>query len=347
MSVPDPTPSRKPRRLFLYLPFVLLLVAAAAWTGFWVYARSAAQARMDAAVAELGRAGYRIAWGKRSIGGYPFRLDVTLTDAVVREPSGWALETPRLEGEAYLYAPTRWVLAAPQGLTFVRPESGPVSVRAMNIRASLGALEARPPSVSLQLVEATFQPPAGGQSFALQSAGKVELHLRAGPNDEGGVFVSVENGRAQPGGLLGRIAGDKPVSLAWNSTLSKISAFQGGDWGAAVRSWADAGGVMTVRPGTQLAAGDALAAVRAGTLRAGGDGRLRGELDVTLRQAPQALAAMAAIGAAPQGAAQMAGVVAAARQEGDSARAAIRFEAGRTTLGPVALWPAPKVYTPR
>ena len=41
--------------------------------------------------------------------------------------------------------------------------------------------------------------------------------------------------------------------------------------------------------------------------------------------------------------------VAEARQEagGDLATATLNFEAGQTTLGPVALAPAPKVYEPR
>ena len=347
MSVPDPTPARKPRRLWLFLPFILLLAAAAAWSGFWVYARNQAQSRMDAAVADLARAGYQVAWTSRSLGGYPFRLDVSLEGAVAREPSGWSLTAPRLEAEAYLYAPTHWMIAAPQGLTFVRPVAGAVAVSATNIRASLSALDARPPSLSMQMIDPTFTPAAGAQPFALTSAGRVELHLRAGPDDQGGVFASVENGRARPGGLLGQIAGDKPVSLAWNSTLSKMSAFQGEDWAQAVRNWSDAGGVMTVRPDSQLVAGEAFAGARGGTLSAGADGRLRGGLDLTLRQAPRVLAALAATGAAPTEAVAAAQAVAAARRQGDSTRADLRFEAGRTTLGPVALGAAPKVYTPR
>ena len=45
------------------------------------------------------------------------------------------------------------------------------------------------------------------------------------------------------------------------------------------------------------------------------------------------------------GAAQSATIVARARQgTGDAMQATISFQAGRTTLGPVALGPAPKVY---
>jgi len=347
MSLHDPSAPRKPSRLWLYLPFALLLVATAIWSAFWVWARTEAQGRMDAAAADLAKAGYQISWGRRSLGGYPFRLDVTLADAVVRDPSGWALQAPLLEGEAYLYAPTSWILAAPQGLTFVRPLGGPVTVRAKNLRASLRQLDAKPPSFSFEAVEPSFAPSAGAQPFALQSAARVEFHLRSGPDDEGGVFLRVDNGRARPGALLGRIAGDKAVQLAWNSVLSKMSAFSGRDWPDAVARWTDAGGAVIVRPGSQLVAGDAQAVVRTGRLGVGRDGRLRGVLETDLRQAPMALEALAAAGAVPKEAAEAAGAVAAARQSGEAARAAVSFEAGRTTLGPVSLGPAPRVYAPR
>jgi hypothetical protein len=70
-------------------------------------------------------------------------------------------------------------------------------------------------------------------------------------------------------------------------------------------------------------------------------------LDVALRQAPRALGAMAAAGALPYATADAASAVTASHQDGDSAQATINFQAGQTTLGPVALGAAPKVYTPR
>jgi hypothetical protein len=101
-----------------------------------------------------------------------------------------------------------------------------------------------------------------------------------------------------------------------------------------------------VRDG-KLTAGDALIETHASTLGVGRDGRLRGVLAVNLRQAPRTLAAMTDMGLIPASAADSAGAVARARQEGDTARATLNFEAGQTTLGPVALGPAPKIYTPR
>jgi len=347
MSVHDPSAPRKPRRWGLYLPFVALALAVAAWSGVWVWAKGQAQARMDLAVQELNQAGWQLTWKDRQVGGYPFRMDVTLTDVRVREPSGWALEAPRLEGEAFMHAITHWLIAAPQGLTFIRPQGGPVAVKGELIRASLTHLDAHPPSISFEGVKLSFAPAPGAQPFALSSADRVEFHLRAGPDNQGGVFARLDNGKAQLSGLFARVAGDKPISIVWNSTLSNMTSFAGPDWPQAVRHWADAGGSLTVRDAS-VTAGDALLASKSGSLAVDRNGRLLGVLDVTLRQAPRALGAMGAEGVIAPEAAQAATAVAQARQgAGDVAQATLNFQAGRTTLGPVALGAAPKIYDPR
>ncbi|HEY3696611.1 DUF2125 domain-containing protein [Phenylobacterium sp.] len=343
MSVPDPLPPRKPRRLGLYLPFVLLLAAAAVWSGVWFKARMELGRRLDAGAEALRKTGYDVAWGSRSIGGYPFRMDVTLTDARVRDPSGWALAAPRLEAEANMLSPGRWIMAAPQGVVFTRPVGGPVSVKGEIIRASLSGLEKTPPAFSFEGVKLAFQPAPGAQPFALTAADRVEFHLRPGPDDQGGVFLRVDGGKARLAGLFARVAGDRPVSLSWNSTLSKMGRFAGATWPEAVRAWSDAGGQISVRD-AGLTAGDAVLGVQPGTLSVGPDGRIRGSLDLTLRQAPKAITALADTGAISPEAAQAAAVVAAARRDGETARATLTFQAGQTTFGPVAVAPAPRVY---
>lgn len=348
MSVPDTPPTRKLRRLGLYIPFALLGLFIVVWSAAWIWARGEALARMDAGVAALKAAGYDLAWKDRKIGGYPFRLNITLTEPRARDRSGWALEAPRLEGQAFMHAPTTWMIAAPDGLTFVRPLGGPVKVGGELIRASLSHLTTTPPNISFEGVDLTFQPAAGAQPFGLSAADRVEIHLRRAPEelgDEAGAWLSVERGKAQLTGLLGRIADGKPISIAWDGRLSKIDDFRGRDWADAVRNWQAAGGRMTVKR-AGLTAGDAVIGVSSGTLRTDTDGRLAGVLEVTLRQAPRALGVMGAAGTVPRDRAEAAAAVAAARETGDLARATLNFEAGQTTLGPVALAPAPKVYEP-
>jgi hypothetical protein len=343
MSVPDPLPPRKPRRLALYLPFAIALIAAVAWSGVWFWARIQLKDGLAAEATRLRAAGYDVAWGEQAVGGYPFRLDVTLTDARIRDVSGWALATPRLEAETNMLSPGHWMIATPQGLTFTRPRGGPVKVEGEMIRASLRQLDKTPPSFSFEGVKLAFTPEPGAQPFALSTAERAEFHLRPGPDDEGGIFLRVDKAAASPASLIGRIAGGKPVALSWNSTLSHMSAAKGATWPEAVRAWSDGGGEVSVRD-AGVTAGDALLNIEPGKLAVGSDGRLRGALQLSLRQAPRAIAALGDSGAVSPEAAAAAEAVAAARQEGDAVRARVVFEAGRTTFGPVALGAAPRVY---
>lgn len=348
MSLPDPPPPGKPvSRLGLYIPFSLLTLLALAWSGAWIWARGETGARMDRGAAALKTAGYEIDWSERKIGGYPFRLNVTLKDVEARDASGWRLEAAKVEGQAYLHAPTRWILAAPEGLTFARPVGGPVRVTGKLLRASLSGLGKRPPNASFEGADLTFAPAAGALPFSLSTAERVEMHLRKGPDDEGGIWITVKDGRARLPGLMGRIAGNQPVSMTWDSRLTRMSAFAGADWAEAIRNWTRGGGRMTVKT-AGLTAGPAVISVTSGNLGVGADGRATGTLDLTLRQAPNALATLGASGTLPEDRAAAAAAVISARQgTGDIARATLTFEAGETTLGPIAIAPAPHVFTPR
>jgi hypothetical protein len=347
MSVPDPTPPRKLSRWPLYGVVAALLVIVAAWSAVWVWARGEAVKRIDAGAVSLRHAGYDLAWRDRRLGGYPFRLNVSLTEPRIRDRSGWALEAPRLEAQAFVFAPTTWILAAPDGLTFTRPVGGPVVVKGRLIRMSLSHPRDTPPNLSFEGTGLTFQPAAGATPFGLSAAERVEIHVRRAPKevgDEAGLWVSVKDGKARLSGLLERIAGGKPISIEWDSRLSKAGALRGATWAEAVRNWTNAGGRLSIKR-AGLTAGDALVGVNSGDLTTGTDGRLRGVLDLSLRQAPRAFSAMQATGAAPEAAAEAAAAIVAARQgNNDIARASLNFEAGQTTLGPIALWPAPKVY---
>ena len=127
--MPEAAVPIKPRRWGLYAPFVVLAIAAVVWSLFWVQMRSQVLSAMDMRVQALRQAGYQLDWKSRKLDGYPFRLDITLTEVQVRDPSGWGLDMPRLEAEAYLHSAGHWVMAAPDGLTLARPLAGRLTVR--------------------------------------------------------------------------------------------------------------------------------------------------------------------------------------------------------------------------
>jgi hypothetical protein len=343
MTLPDRSRPRKPRRLWLWLPYGLAATLAAIWCGAWFVLKDQAEQRMDAERDRLNAAGYHIAWASRSIDGFPFRFDLHLSDLTLGEPSGWAIRAPRIEAEAYAYAPGHWIILAPQGLTFVRPRGGPVAMSARVMRASLSEFTAHPPRLSIEAMDLTFAPAQGAAPYWVTAAKELHIHLKAGPDDQGAAYFELDRATARLSGLMGRIAQDKPVDLAADLIYSHASAFEGADWPSAGQNWRQAGGQFQVRQ-IKIAAGESILEARSGVLSVDRDGRLSGSLHTALRRAPQALAVMGREGAVPPAAAQNAADVARASQDGDVANVTVDFIAGQTTLGSVNIGPSPKVW---
>jgi hypothetical protein len=316
MTLPEPERPRKPRRRGLFLPWLLALLLVVGLSGGWFWLRGEAVRRMDASVAQLREQGYDVAWRKRTITGFPFRLNVTLEGARIAEPSGWAIATPLLKSEAYVYRLDHWVMVAPDGVTLTRPDGGPVTVRARALRASLSRFDEHPPRLSVEGVDLAFETAPGGKPYPVESAARLQLHLRAGPQDQGGVLFKVDGARLRLEGLPARIVQGKPASMMWDLTLSKMSTFRGRDWPGAVRNWRDAVGFITVRA-AEVRGGDAVLSGKGGPLTVGPGGRLQGGLEATLSGADDGTPAFSG--------------------EVDLAN-------GEARIGPLPLGPSPRLY---
>lgn len=345
--MPEPGPERKPpSRLWLYGPYVLVAALALVWSLVWWGLTGQVKTRMDQQAETLRKAGYQVSWAERKIGGYPFRVDVTLTEARLSEPSGWGLSFPVLKTEAYAYNLKHLVLVAPDGVTVMRPVAGALKVTAKGLRASLVQTGLALPRIAIEGAGLGFSPEPGAGRFGLASADKLEFHLIPGGDNEMAMLVRIDGGKAASGGLTGQLAGDKPVSWIWDATLSERKAFKGRDWPDAVRNWTAAGGALSLKQ-AGLNLGDTQVNFGAGRLTVGPDGRLRGGLEANLKLGAQALLAMGQSGLIDPSAAEIAAAVIQAREGGSApkgARVNLSFEAGRTTIGPVALGAAPKVY---
>src|ERR1700732_4584056 len=105
------TPRRRPLwRLFL--PPILLLIAAAAWSAFWFYAASEAEVKADAWRAQEAKSGRVYDCAKRTVAGFPFRLEVRCDGASVSLISQTAGQAA---GERPLTASLGEILVVAQG----------------------------------------------------------------------------------------------------------------------------------------------------------------------------------------------------------------------------------------
>lgn len=335
---PAPT---KPRRFWLFAPFALAAAAAMAWSGLWVWERGEVLAGMDAAKARS--VGYQVGWSRRAVSGFPFRLDVDMTDARLSEETGWAVRAPVLKAEAFVFAPTHWVAFAPSGVVLSRPRGGPVTVRASALRASLSDASGHPPRLSVEGLDLKFETHAGAGPFLLSDAKAFHFHAKSGPSDQGGAYIEFDRALARGTGGLAALADGRPFTLIADLIYSHAAAVGGRNAGAALRAWSATGGGVTVRR-LYLQAGHLVLEARAGALAAGPDGRLRGSLMLSVRDAPRVLAVLGATGVVPSDAVRAAAMVLGANQADGAARIALDFQAGRTTLGPVALGPAPRAF---
>jgi hypothetical protein len=210
------------------------------------------------------------------------------------------------------------------------------------LRASLSDIGARPPRLSVEGLDLTFSTPRGAEPFLLTHVHEFHLHAKAGPNDQGAAYLEVDGADARLSGLLARIAGGKPLTFVADLIYSHASALAGDSWPHALRDWSEADGSADIRH-LRLLAGEALIDARPGTLAIGPDGRLQGALTLTLRQAEKVIGAMGAQGTLSPDTTRSALAVSGVRG-GPKATLVLHFEAGRTTLGPVALGPSPRLF---
>ena len=75
-------PRRRPLWRLFIMP-VLLLIAAVAWSAFWFYAASEVDEKADAWRAQEAKSGRVYDCAKRSVAGFPFRLEVRCDGASV------------------------------------------------------------------------------------------------------------------------------------------------------------------------------------------------------------------------------------------------------------------------
>lgn len=335
--------SAAPRRLWLYAPFVVLAIAVAVWTAGWFWMRGEVFRRMDQGARQLGASGYRIDWGARSLSGFPFRLDLDIAAPRLREISGWGLSASGLKAEAFVFAPDHWVIVAPGEVTLNRRVGGPVTINAKVLRGSLSEMGAHPPRLSIEGMGLTFAAAPGASPVAIASAEGLHLHAKAGPMGQGAFYVEIDRANSADSGLLNDIAADAPVTLIVDAIFSHAGALSGQGFAGALRGWGEAGGGLNIRR-LSFQAGSITAEAGSVALAIGGDGRLKGVLDFRVKQGRRLLAAWRGRSGLSPEAAISAQAVLDAHDRGGVAAVSLNFQAGQTTIGPVAVAPAPRVY---
>lgn len=102
----------KSRRWKLYAPFLALLGFACLWTAFWFWAQGRAGEAVDVWLKREADRGRVYACGSRSVGGYPFRIEIDCENPTARVPADGgeaSLAAPRFLAVAQVWDPKRLI----------------------------------------------------------------------------------------------------------------------------------------------------------------------------------------------------------------------------------------------
>ena len=267
----------------------LLVVAAIAWSGFWFYAASEVGVRADAWRAQEAKAGRVYDCGKRSVAGYPFRLEVRCDDAsvaLVSQTAGAAAPFTARLGEilvvAQIYQPDRLIaeFKAPASLA-ERGQPPSLKVNWTLGRSSVFGLPEVPQRASIVFDNPSIDRVNGPVQTPLARASHVELHGRLA---DGSTIANpvIEAVLQIAGGSVQELHPLLAASFAADiqTRLSGLKDFSPKPWPERFRELQAAGGkVEIVR--SRIQQGD-LIAVAAGTLGLTASGRIDGELQMTV-----------------------------------------------------------------
>ena len=284
-------PRRRPLwRLFL-MP-VLLLIAAAAWSAFWFYAASEAEVKADAWRAQEAKSGRVYDCARRTIAGFPFRLEVRCDGAsvsLISQTAGQAAAQTPLTASlreilvvAQVYDPKLLIaeFTAPARISDSRGTAS-MLVNWSKARASVVGLPAVPQRASIVFDEASIDRIDGSVQAPLARARHTELHGRLA---EGSALdhpvietvLKIEAGSVQ--GVHPLLA--QPFDADVRTMLSGLKDLTPKPWPERFRELQAGGGHVEIVQ-SRIQQGD-LIAVAAGTLGLSAQGRLDGELQMTV-----------------------------------------------------------------
>jgi hypothetical protein len=284
-------PRRRPLWRLFIMP-ILLLVAAAAWSAFWFFAASQVDARADAWRAQEAKSGRVYDCAKRSVAGFPFRLEVrcdgasvTLLSQTAAQAATQAPITAQL-GEilvvAQVYDPKLLIaeFTAPATISD-RGQQTSMIVNWSKAHSSVVGLPAVPQRASITFDDASVNRVDGPVQAPLAGAKHVELHGRLA---EGSALdrpvietvLQIAGGSVQ--GLHPLLV--QPFDADVRTMLSGLKDFSPKPWPERFREIQAAGGHVEIVQ-SRIAQGD-LIAVAAGTLGLTAGGRLDGELQMTV-----------------------------------------------------------------
>jgi hypothetical protein len=284
-------PRRRSLWRLLLIP-VLLLFAAAGWSAFWFFAASQAGVSADAWRAQEAKSGRVYDCARRSVAGFPFRLELRCDGASVSLKSQTAGQTATQVpvtaklGEilvvAQVYDPKLLIAEFTGPATLSDGGGSPsMSVNWSKGRSSVVGLPQIPNRASIEFDNPEVDRVNGSMLAPLARAKHIELHGRLAENSTADhpvieTALKIEAGSVQQLHPLLAV----PFDAELRGMLSGLNDLSPKPWPQRLRELQAAGGHLEIVQ-SRIAQGE-LVAVATGTLALTANGRLDGELQMTV-----------------------------------------------------------------
>jgi hypothetical protein len=273
------------RRWLLFLPFALMVLLAAAWTGVWFYADTRAEAEIALWRERERQAGRAQDCASQSIGGYPFRIQVRCGGASfeLKGTPTLQLKLPLAVVAVQVYDPKLLIGEFTGPLEISEPGRPPAGIVSWTLaQASVRGLPAAGVErASLALVEPTVRDPSIAANGTVLRAQRLELHGRqaAGSTADNPLVETMLRLEAAVADKLHPLAA-KPIDADIAAILRGVNDISPKPWPTRFREWQARDGQIEITK-ARLAQEDVIA-VGTGVLKLTPRGGLDGTLEVTV-----------------------------------------------------------------
>ena len=277
------TARRRNRRYIVTL--VLFAALIGGWSWFWHYASGKAEVAIDGWRAREAKAGRIYKCGAQTIGGYPFRIEVNCDNASALFRSNQPPVEIKASGmliAAQIYQPNLLITEFHGPLTIADPGKPPTIVANWKLaQSSVRGTPAAPERVSLVFDGASVERINGATTENLLNAKRIEVHgriIEGSVTNHPVIEVVTRLTRAAAPSL--HPAASHPIDADITAVLRGFNDFSPKPWPVRFREMQAAGGRIDITQ-ARVHQGETIA-VGSGSLALSANGRLDGQLRVTV-----------------------------------------------------------------
>ena len=264
---------------------VLLVALIGSWSWFWHYATGRAETAIAGWRAREAIAGRVYTCGSQTIGGYPFRIEVTCSKAAALFRSNQPpveVKTGEMLIAAQIYDPTLLITEFNGPLSVAEPGKPPFLEATWTLgQSSVRGTPAAPQRVSLVFDDPKVDRLGNGNRINVLHAKRIEVHGRI---VEGTVtnhpVIEIVTRLRQAAAPTLHPAAARPLDADITAVLRGLNDFSPKPWPARFREIQAAGGRIDIAD-ARVQQGETIA-VGSGSLGLNANGRLDGQLRVTV-----------------------------------------------------------------